>query len=326
MFKNNYKIKISSLLQIFFIFFSFGELLNTDAYYIPYLIVMGIAIACLCKNTKDRIVFENRRNLVLAIIFAIVFALMVTLSNYTIWLEACIPDYVGNVYRKIYKLFLLFIIIAGSFIAFFNIFRYILSDLDKLLWVKEKKSPTICFFYSFLAISVIDIFVLVACKYPGNLSKDSISQIQQILLGNYSNHHPFYHTIVIKTFLDIGMKIFGDINVAICIYCVFQIIFIAICFSLTIMTFSEMGLPSFINFWCFLFYAAMPYHIMYSFTIWKDVLFGGFVLLFTLFGFRCINKLGNMVFDYLGLLLSSIGFCLFRSNGFFAFVLLCYGD
>lgn len=63
---------------------------------------------------------------------------------------------------------------------------------------RNKNRLLIIFLIPFLTLSILYIILLFACKYPGNLTPDSISQISQLMTGNYSNHHPFYHTMIIK--------------------------------------------------------------------------------------------------------------------------------
>ena len=81
---------------------------------------------------------------------------------------------------------------------------------------------------------------------------------------------------------------------------------------------------------CFLFllfYACVPYNGNFAVTMWKDVLFSGFLLLFGLFvyqllhlyssGERLKKKPGLLIL----LLLSGLLVCLFRSNGLYLFLL-----
>jgi hypothetical protein len=100
----------------------------------------------------------------------------------------------------------------------------------------------------------------------------------------------------------------------------------AACFAFAIMTFAQMKIPRGALLLAVAYYALMPYHIMYSFTMWKDVMFGGFVLLFVLCMLRCLARTGNVILNQIVLAVSALGMCLFRSNGFFCFVLitLCF--
>ena len=77
------------------------------------------------------------------------------------------------------------------------------------------------FILSALCIAVVDCAVLFLADYPGILTEDSISQIEQLLSGVYSNHHPYYHTQLIRLCISAGLRLFGTMNAAVAVYSVF---------------------------------------------------------------------------------------------------------
>ncbi len=251
---------------------------------------------------------------------------MVLAANYSMFSDDNLPDYMGMTFRQVYITYLIISTGAGGYFAAWNILCCFKDKFKYFSWERRKKNafrPIIIFFASFLIISILYIILLFTCKYPGNLSYDSIFQIRQLMTGSYSNHHPFYHTITIKLFITLGLKIFSDMNKAVALYHVFQILFMSMCFSMVMLTLYEMDIQMGWIIVTTIWYALMPFHIMYSFTMWKDVMFGGFVLLFLVFIFRILKKTGqNKVFNYIMFLISGLGVCLFRSNGFFAFVII----
>lgn len=313
-------------IQLILIFLCFAELLKTDAYYTPYLLILCISVLCTVANHKSGTSSKTKGkkdDAWIINIFSLLFMLMITLSNYNIWLQVDVPEYFSDIGRIAYKSTLLAAISIGSFIAFKNIFVWIKNNAGVIVWKKQEnnKNPALVFIIPFAIISLINLSVLFLSKYPGVLTADSLSQVKQLLTNKYSNHHPVFHTLLIKVFVSIGLRIFGEINAAIALYCVFQILFTATCFSLAISTMYRIGVPRIFLILSTFFYSALPVHIMYSFTVWKDVIFALFVLLNILFLFRCLKKIGNQIFNYFTLFISCMGVCLFRSNGFFAFVL-----
>ena len=69
-------------------------------------------------------------------------------------------------------------------------------------------------------------------------------------------------------------------------------------------------------------YALLPYHILYSFAMWKDIFFAASVLLFTLSFYRVMKGLGrHKKTDKVLLVLSAFLMCLTRSNGKIALAL-----
>lgn len=300
--------------QAIFMITGFSQLLLSDSYYVPYQIIVVLGFLCFSGNIKNVLQedSDNSKKLIkwLKTIFALFFACMITLANYTLW----------NL-KSFNGLFSFVTIFFGGFFAFENIFLWIAGNIQKIIW-KERVTcnPMFVFFSTFGAISCINLLVLFLCMYPGNLTPDSISQMSQLIFNSYSNHHPFYHTLIIKLFVSIGFRIFHEINAAVAFYSVCSILFMAASFSFAIATVAELHVPKWIIVLLQLFFILMPYHIMYSMTMWKDVFFGAVVLLYILFFFRCMRQISPKKFNYVGLIVSSFGVCLLRSNGFFAFV------
>lgn len=298
-------------------YFWISFLIDTDAYYVPYLVVGIFSFLCFYINHKDGndIACDIKKYAVK--IGSGVFSIIVLLSNYPL-LE--FTECLGS------KLLLVLLLSMGGYFIAKNILVVcaVKAKSVSIEEAKRKNKPSIIVFWMpFVAISFTNIFILFACKYPGVLSPDSIWQIEQILKGSYSNHHPFYHTILIKVFISAGLKLFGNMNAAVALYHVFQIMFMAMCFSMVSFTLYEMGIKRKVVIAVVISYVLMPYHMMYSFTMWKDVIFGGFVTLFLVFIYRILRKVGKIrCTSYLMLLISGIGVCLFRSNGFFAFSLV----
>lgn len=301
------------IIQMVAIIAAFSQLLTSDAYYVAYLFVLVPSLMCLHQNYQkiESSGCSTKKSDNWAVgIFGFLFACMVVFANYNLW------D-VGGVNKLI--LFLLFFF--GSFFAFGNILCWIILHKDKIEWMtSEAWKPLSVFFISFAIIAVINLMVLFLCKYPGNLTPDSVSQMQQLTSNVYSNHHPFYHTLTIKLFVDLGLTLFHNINAAVALYSTFSILLMAAAFSFSVATVDELKVPKLIIVLLIMFYALMPYHIMYSMTMWKDIFFGGFVLLFVIFFFRCLKNMSMKPFNYVGLVVSGFAFCLYRSNGYFAFV------
>lgn len=168
-------------------------------------------------------------------------------------------------------------------------------------------------------LTAIYTVIFILGFYPGILSPDSINQIEQTFTGVYSNHHPFWHTMIIQACVRIGMAVWGDINAGICIYSIVQILCMAFAFGYVIMTLYDMDLSYGVIIPCIIYFAVMPYHILYSFTMWKDILFGAAMAVFVTSLLRLLSS--TRVSDIILLIISSLGVCLLRSNGQIAFVL-----
>lgn len=182
-------------------------------------------------------------------------------------------------------------------------------------------SPQFLYAVSFTLIVSVYLFVFFATEYPGILTYDSIHQLYQVFgIEAYSNHHPFFHTQIIKLLLLLGFKLFGEINAAIATYSVFSVLIMASCFSYTICTIYQYNHSKGISIVVLLCYMFLPYHIKYSYTMWKDVFFGASVLVYVVAVFRILEEIGKHAWaNYVTMIAGAFGMSLMRSNGFLAF-------
>lgn len=328
LFKNIKKQNIFILvLQILLILYWLIILRKSDAFYAPYLIAgsCGIVSAFFNMRTKSDSKNASKKDKSILVIaaFSVLFSIMAVSANYGMFSEGSIPE--SSVSSFLYGRKSVIIMLVSGFLVFWNLLNCLKNRLGDYIWKEEKKYklPSIYIFFAMMfAISVINILIMYLCYYPGNVSPDSMEIIKQILDGSYSNHHPFYYTKTVELFLAWGMNRFHDMNSAIACFSVFQIIFMAACISLVIVTMYQMKVSWKVILGCLIWYLVMPFHIMYSFTMWKDVMFGGAVAAFIVSLFRIWEKIGKFSrLNYCFLLASGVGVCLLRSNGWFAFLL-----
>ena len=296
---------------------------NSDSYYVPYLLIGICSSIALYSNKTKRQVFHRDWEQITIIICSSVFSLMICAANYALFMNLNLPDRAGKIFIALYKAFTIFAVLFGGFSAFWNLLNCLVEHFKGFYWKKiPNKQGGGIYVLSILLISTINLFFLFMCKYPGNITPDSLKSIGQSLSNSYSNKHPFYFTMIVKFFQVLGLKLTNNINISVVLFSVFQVVFMAACFSFIILTLYQMQISKKIIVGCLLFYTMMPYHIMYSFTMWKDVMFGGFVLLYITATFRILKNVGNYKnIDKIVLLIGGIGTCLFRSNGWFVFLL-----
>lgn len=311
-------------LQLISIYYWFIFLMKSDSYYGVYLLIGICGIVSLYINLIEKRRLHKNMRCYILLIGSIFFSLMVVAANYALFLNLACPDISSSLFSFLYKGLSVIGVFFGGYFIFSNILVYLADKLNSFFWeqMEYKYSPSSIYLISWIILSIINISILFLCKYPGNVGPDSFTSINQSLANQYTNHHPFYYTMVIKLFLNLGIGIFNNINVSIALYSVFQIVFMAACFSFTIVTLYQMNLSLKMILCCWIWYTIMPFHILYSFTMWKDVMFGGFVLLFVSSMFRVLKGIGKyQITNYILLTIGSAGTCLFRSNGWFVFVL-----
>lgn len=172
-------------------------------------------------------------------------------------------------------------------------------------------------------------------EYPGIMTPDSVNQFEQVLgMIPYSNHHPWAHTMVIRFFYSLGHLFTNDVNAALSVFTIFQMCFMAFCVAWLLSALQRLQAGNLPCLLVLAFYALTPYHGVFAVTIWKDILFSGSMLLFTVSLLRLLllfprdrrsmnrerNRTASCIFSVTAYILSGIMLCLFRSNGWYAFL------
>ena len=299
-----------------------ANLADTEAYFITYALCAASAVACLLDN------YNHNREIgvfgkVIGAMLAVLFGLIIVMANYGLFQIIRDPNMVSAGTNKLLNLINAALTFLGGAVAAWNVLRWMFSRIPfELEFVfRPRKQPVRVFLGVFVAIAAINLVYHFFVIYPGTLTLDSLSQLEQIRDGIYSNHHPFWHTMVIKVCVEIGYLLFGDVNQAVSVYSVVQILMMAACFAYVIMTLYQAGVPRLWMVLSFAVYAFLPYNIAYSSTMWKDVLFGGAVCVFLTAMYRILKQISKkQLWDYVVFAVSGIGFCVWRSNGFLALV------
>ena len=132
-----------------------------------------------------------------------------------------------------------------------------------------------------------------------------------------------FHQLFILGSYKIGQLFFSNTNDIVAFINFSQMIILDLIFSYTIYFLHKRNIKVLfigIIIAYFALYPSFPYH---SFTIWKDVLFGGFVLLFLLNLINLIEKKDNINFkDLISGIISTLLMLLFRNNAIYMYILL----
>lgn len=224
-------------------------------------------------------------------------------------------------------------ILAATAIGFWALFDALLKFL--FLWVveKEKMKELFCekeqgesrnpFATHPLAATFIVCLLgwlpYFLYQFPGIMTPDSINQLEQVLgIVSYSNHHPWVHTLLIKVFYSIGFAITGNMVYAMGFYTFAQMCIMAFATAYFVSSMRFLHLKAG---WCTamaLVFAILPYHAVYAVTVWKDIPFAAAVLVFITSLLRLRN--GGKWQHAALFVLSGTMMCLFRSNGWYAFL------
>lgn len=279
-----------------------SALAGTDTYYSVYLLCVVASLLCLWDNRKG-----GKTHPALWI-FAGLFSLAVVLGNHEIYEPASMQN------RLNFCMDLL-----GGFCVGYQILRCMLRRLPLRGVTGARNHPKRVFWGVFAAVAVIDLGYLVFARYPGILTRDSYTTIGQMLYGHYDNTMPYYHTRLVGLIVKLGMALTGDINFGVALFHGFQILLLAAVFGYTVMTLYQIGVPGWGLGLVFFVYALLPYNIVYSITLWKDVPFGASALLLAAAFYRLLKSVGsNRKGDYAAFTLGALGMALLRTNGWYA--------
>lgn len=288
-----------------------SPLAGTEQYYSVYLLCAVAGLACLFSNGNQNVSLERGQKRWLGV-FSGLFSLAVLLANYALFEPLSALQNSLNVTLCLF----------GGMALAWQVLLWLMRSLPFALEAGERRHPARFFGIVFAVIAVIDLGYLFFARYPGVLTTDSVSTISQILgQSPYDNTMPYYHTRLVGFFVRLGMGIFGDINAGVALFHCFQILWMAACFAFALTTLYQAGVQKAMLAGIFGVYALLPYNIVYSVTLWKDVPFGGAVLLFVTSLYRQLRPVGkSRRLNLCTLVLGAVGMCLLRTNGWLAFV------
>lgn len=176
------------------------------------------------------------------------------------------------------------------------------------------------------AVCMVCWLPYLLANFPAVMTIDSFNQYAQTIgVYAYSNHHPWIHTMLLKLCTRIGGLFTQDASAAIVVYTLLQMLFMACCAGYLTDTMKRVGISGRWIVAVLLFYALLPFQGMFAVTLWKDVMFAGFFLLFSTALFRMLshrkNKtMGLPVQECAVYAVSGCMVSLLRSNGWYAFL------
>lgn len=201
---------------------------------------------------------------------------------------------------------------------------------------KKIKNPLLKKFYQllenhpFLTSFTIILFgwmIYIIAFYPAILSPDPSYQILQyfgidnkysyysVLLNKsmiITNHHPVFHTLLLGSFIKIGL-LFQNFNLGLFLYSIVQMIILNMTLSYTIAFMKSIGISRKYLICCLFIYTFVPVFPFYAMSPVKDVLFTCFMIFYLLFIYQCVILKEKISFLKTFFILIMI--ILFRNNG-----------
>ena len=184
-------------------------------------------------------------------------------------------------------------------------------------WLSRVTGNYFVLFFFFL-LCYLPIFVAF---YPGSFTADSVTQFWQFYNDEHSTHHPLLHTWFLGTCMMFGIDLSADglPSVGIAIYNAIQIVIICSIFAYALVWLRKRHAPLWSRITLTLFFGLFPFYPLWTFSVQKDTLFSGFILLFLLLLIDIWqeNKKQSVIRIIL-CVLSSVLMMLLRNNGIYA--------
>lgn len=161
--------------------------------------------------------------------------------------------------------------------------------------------------------------------WPGLIFGDTTSSLSQAQgLQSFSNHHPVFFTLLIKACLWISAKAGFDATAGCALFCVCQMIVLALVFSYQVNWLrARFEVHKAFCIVVVLVLALSPYIATYSIAMWKDPLFSAALVVLTLMLADLIFSSGAVSRRFLVALgLVTLVMCLLRNNGIYIAALL----
>ncbi|WP_147534137.1 DUF6020 family protein [Bacillus marasmi] len=167
----------------------------------------------------------------------------------------------------------------------------------------------------FMMIFLAGIFYWAAF-YPAAMSYDSMWSWNQVHTKEFNDWHP-----IMFTWLILGLTYVWDSPAMVTI---FQIVILALIYAYSFSQLQKLGLNKYLLVFTCILLAFSPPFGNYTIVIWKDVLYSGCLLFFTVHLFLIVRSKGSWLISKGNIalfILSSFGVIFFRHNGFPVYLL-----
>lgn len=185
----------------------------------------------------------------------------------------------------------------------------------------EKLTPLPLFVCSLVLIMLAWLPCYLAF-YPGICAYDFPIQTGQIESGNFIDHHPIAHTLLIKGAMRLGEMIAGDVNAGIGLFVFLQMLFLGGVFAWSLVFLKRHGLGmaglTGLQVICMFF----PFHWYMSISVAKDIVFTGFFLIQLLSLCELTMQAKYQKKSEVLFFIGTVGMIVFRTNGQYAFMVL----
>ena len=305
----------SNILKIILAIYSYSSILmiiGIEKNYNVFLLLGLLAIVFMFFKLKI-----NKKMNKLSIIISIIISLLICVGNVV---ENSMTNNTLNIFN-VRILFKLLITFGGVFIflnLLFNTFFTKIQNIN-LLCQNERKSDKKIFFISWGMIFLLWLPYFLR-YFPGIMTLDSRVQLSYIEDMIFRNNHPFIQTWFEGGIYNLGKFLFNNTNMAMGFYTIIQMLILSAIFAYAVKFLYKHKFNSIIVVLVLFAYALLPQFALYSVTVWKDVLFGGamLIMLISVIEMTLTDKL--KISNIILFVISAVMILFFRNNGIYIMI------
>lgn len=262
----------------------------------------------------------NRKDLISIALFSAVFTVFLTFAQ------------IENILRfksNIMCLGSAGISVIGLYAFFFVFIERIVDGLrnDSLVigTKKNRYKPVYIFIGAFVAL-VLFWGCSFLISFPGLVSVDSLENLEQAVGTRPMDVlFPFYMTLYLRFCWNVGILIWGSGNAGIALYCVTQMLVLALVVAYLIYRLYKCNIKFSLCVAVLFYFVLVPYHAHSSITLLKDIPYAIGTLLFMLlmwefYTFNVSTNKVKRIFKYGLFILAGILMAVSRANGYYVFL------
>ncbi len=261
---------------------------------------------------KKRIALPTRRQVLVLIPFSLCYAAFIVLGN---WQKSAEYSNLQNMGR-----ILLWALVSYGVLFLLCFLISHKNVLGQWMSAQNKRSGKWYVLPGFFLICLLSYLPYYLMYYPTWFNNDAIWQMEQILGWKArSNHHPFFHTMIMQFFVNIGYRLSGTYTGAVAFYTFWQMALVAFAFAFCLYVLYKRGTRLVWLILAFAFYIALPVHGMLSICMGKDAFFVSALLFFAWMSHTFDLEKEKSGWQWILYFVTGLSVCLLRSNGILIF-------
>lgn len=224
-------------------------------------------------------------------------------------------------YAPFYRSDLLYwaVIAMAAFLGALCVGDWIMSH-PILLSKRSRPSPKAVWLFSGILLFICWIPFLYFF-YPGNISGDSVACITRAIgKAGLSNQQPVFYILFLRFFCWLAGLFGKSVNVGVALFLCVQAAAMAAMLGYLPSWIAKRGFPRWISIPVLAYFILNPVFPMYAVTAWKDVLFGGLMLVYILNLSDIVQKDSEWLLsarNFIWFLLLNLLLCFMRNNGYY---------